>query len=192
LILAMMLMCVIPIVWMRAGLQLQLSPSARWVSMGLGWMLLVLVGWGFISQPHIWGFFLPTDIVPYWQEKQLTHKYQTSLPWIIIPRAQQAEVVDYINHMPPEANVYYPYTHKGAEIPPLTGRINYPLKRRTYPGMKPHSADILLIPSFIVSAWTHEPVMRKNLLDVVGQSCPQPVLKNDFYMICLVNELRQP
>ena len=146
-----------------------------------GIMLLVLIGWGFISQPHIWGFFLPDEIVPYWQQKQVAHKYDAGLPWIIIPRAAQAEVVDYIKQLPPEAQVYYPGAHKSAEIPPQTGRIHYPLNRRKY--VTPHPADIALIGPSLISPWK-DPIQRQDLLDLVEQECPNPLLKNDFYMIC--------
>jgi hypothetical protein len=159
---------------------------------GLGVLLLGLIGWGMIYQPHVWGFFLPDEIVPYWLERRSHYIDQVSLPWILIPRTAQAEVVDYIKQLPTEANVYYPYAHKGAEIPVLTGRIHYPLARRAYPSITPHPDDILLIPSFIVSPWTHDSVMRRELLHLIEQSCPQPVLKNDYYIICRVEALQQP
>jgi hypothetical protein len=117
----------------------------------------------------------------------------SGLPWVLVPRAEQAEVVNYINHMPPEADVYYPtaeFGHKAAEIPVLTGRINYPFKRRSYPGVTPHPADILLVPPSILSQWRFAPVTRQELLQQVKQACPQPVLTNDNYIICLVEELR--
>jgi len=128
--------------------------------------------------------------VPYWHELRLTDKYRTGLPWIIVPRAAQAEVVAYIKRLPPEANVYYPLAHKGAEIPTLTGRIQYPLSRRSYPGVTPNSADVLLIPPAIVSSWTHDPPIWQALLRQVEQACPEPELKNDFYVICKVEKLR--
>lgn len=196
LILAVMILCVLPIILIRLWRQTSVDwpdrAFARWVAAGLGILTLSLMSWGFVSQQHVWGFFLPDEIVPYWLEQRFKYIDNVGLPWILIPRADQSEVVDYINHMPAAANVYYPYGHKGAEIPPLTGRVNYPLKRRAYPGVTPHPADILLIPSFIVSSWTHDRVMRENLLNVVKRGCPQPVLENDNYMICLVKDLHLP
>ncbi|MBI1879027.1 MAG: hypothetical protein HYR94_12550, partial [Chloroflexi bacterium] len=193
LILAVILSCVIVTELIRIGWQKKEGigwwrPGA--LIMGLVW--LGLIGWGMASQQHVWGFFLPDELVPYWLEQRYKYVSLVGLPWILIPRAAQDEVVDYINRMPPEANVYYPYGHKAAEIPPLTGRINYPLQRRTQPGVIPHPADILLIHPFIVSPWTHDPAMRQELLRLVDQSCPQPVLKNDYYIICRVEELRLP
>jgi 4-amino-4-deoxy-L-arabinose transferase-like glycosyltransferase len=186
-ILAIILLSVIPIAFLR-------TQEAIGGNIGklAGAVLLALIGWGVISQPHVWGVFLPDEIVSYWQQKRVNNNYQATLPWIIIPRTAQNEVVEYIEHMPPEANVYYPFAHKAAEIPPLTGRINYPLDRRRYPGVSPHPADILLIHPYLVSSWVHDPVMQQDLLNQVAQVCPQPVLKNDFYMICLIEELQLP
>ncbi|MBI1879028.1 MAG: hypothetical protein HYR94_12555 [Chloroflexi bacterium] len=161
----------------------------------MGMLFLGLMAWGFGSQPYVWGFFLPDKIVPYWLEKRFDYVDLSGLPWIIIPRADQAAVVDYINHMPPEANVYYPtaeFGHKAAEIPTLTGRIDYPFNRRTQPGVRPHPADILLVPPSIISIWRYAPVTHEELLDMVAQACPQPVLKNDNYIICLADQVRLP
>jgi hypothetical protein len=146
-----------------------------------GVILLFLIGWGFVSQPHVWGFYLPAEIVPYWQDKQINNKYDASLPWVIIPRAAQAEVVEYIQQMPPEARVYYPAGHKSAEITPQTGRLQYPLKRRDY--VTPHPADIVLIGPSIISPW-NDPIRRRDLLELVERQCPQPALQNDYYLIC--------
>lgn len=193
LVLAMVLLSIIPPVLVRWGWTAAWQHPgnlAGWAAAASGGALLVLVGWGFASQPHVWGVFIPDEIVPYWLDRQLNNKYQASLPWIIVPRALQAEVVNYIKRMPPEANVYYPFAHKSAEIPALTGRINYPLKRRYHPAVTPHPADILLIPSFIVSPWTHDPTMRQELLNQVQQICPEPEVSNDYYIICRVDKLR--
>ncbi|MBN1991153.1 MAG: hypothetical protein JW953_00505 [Anaerolineae bacterium] len=162
----------------------------RTLSMAAGSLLLMLLGWGFMSQPHVRGFFLPDEIVAYWQQKQISNKYNASLPWIIIPRATQTEVVNYINHLPPEARIYYPGQHKSAEITPQTGRIHYPLQRRDY--VTPHPADIVLISPSIISPWK-DPIQRQDLLNLVEQQCPHPAIKNDFYMVCPIsNNLPQP
>jgi hypothetical protein len=194
LILAVMLLSVIPPALLQAA-RLEASQARRYgLALG-GALLLVLLAWGAGSQPHVWGFFLPDEIVPYWLERRFDYVDMSGLPWILIPRAQQAEVVDYISHMPPEANVYYPtaeFGHKAAEIPVLTGRINYPFKRRSYPGVTRHPADILLIPPSILSPWRFAPVTRQELLQQVKQACPQPVLENESYIICLAEELQLP
>lgn len=193
LILAALLLAVIPLTLIKIGwpsANTVRSPSGRWVSLGVGLLLLGLLSWGFARQPYVWHVLLPDEIVPYWQELRLTDKYRTGLPWIIVPRAAQEEVVAYIKRLPPEANVYYPLAHKGAEIPTLTGRIQYPLSRRSYPGVTPNPADVLLIPPAIVSSWTHDPPIWQALLRQVEQACPEPELKNDFYVICKVEKLR--
>lgn len=200
LVLAMMLLCVVTVALVRQAMEQRskggkenfaLSPyhRAKLLPLAVGVLLLVLIGWGYVSQPHVWGFFLPDEIVPYWQEKQINNKYDASLPWIIIPRVDQAEVVNYIKQMSPEANVYYPGAHKSAEIPPQTGRIHYPLNRRNY--ATPHPADIALISPSIVSPWK-DPVQRQDLLNLVEQECPHPAVKNDFYMICPIEDNLSP
>jgi len=194
LVLAMMLLCVITVQFLKtAGESVEESRIhfglQRYLPRVVGSLLLILVGWGFVSQPHVWGFFLPDEIVLYWQAKQISNKYDASLPWIIIPRAAQAEVIDYINHMPPEAKIYYPGQHKSAEIPPQTGRLHYPLTRRNY--VEPHPADIVLLGPSITSPWK-DPVQRRDLLDLVAQQCPHPALKNDYYIICPIETNLSP
>jgi hypothetical protein len=193
LILAVMLLCVIVTELIRIGWRKK-EESSGWRpgALVVGLILLGLIGWGLVSQRHVWSFFLPDELVPYWLEERSKYVDLVGLPWMLIPRAAQDEVVDYINRMPSEAHVYYPYGHKAAEIPPLTGRINYPLQRRTQPGVTPHSADILLIHPFIVSPWAHNFGMQQELLRLVDQSCPQPVLKNEYYIICRVEDLHLP
>ncbi len=198
LILAVILLCVTSITFLRSwGFPVTQpgKPAARIAPSLAGLLLLALIGWGFGSQPQVWGFFLPDEIVPYWLEKRFDYTDLSGLPWILVPRADQIAVVDYINRMPPEANVYYPtaeFGHKAAEIPTLTGRINYPFSRRIQPGVTPHPADILLIPPSILSIWRYAPVTQQELLGMVAQACPQPVLKNDNYIICLADQIRLP
>jgi len=185
LVLTIILLSVIPVVFWQHGLQdlghalARKWSSIAWLALGTG--VIFLIGWGFISQPYVWGVLLPDQIVPYWQDKQINNKYESSLPWIIIPRQAQTEVANYIKKMPPEANVYYPGQHKGAEIPPQTGRIHYPLKRRDY--LEPHPADIALIGPSMISPW-QDSVRRRDVLQLVAQQCPRPALVNDYYMIC--------
>jgi hypothetical protein len=181
LVLAALLLAVLPVALLRQGRGP--LPSL------LGVALLGLMGWGFARQPHVGGFFLPDEIVPYWQEKQIQNKYHASLPWIIIPRADQAAVVAYIRQMPPDAHVYYPGGHKSAELPAQTGRIHYPFSRRNYPGTVPHPDDVVLISPSLISPWL-EPGRRRDLLDLVERECPRPALKNDFYRICPVEAQR--
>jgi hypothetical protein len=194
LILGVILLCVIPLALARADgiTSPRFGRSARLVSVGVGVLLLAVLGWGFINQPYVRSFFLPDEIVAHWQQKRANNRYQATLPSLIVPRAAQAEVVEYINQMPPEAHVYYPFAHKAAELPVQTGRINYPIERRGRAGLPPHPADIVVFQPFIVSAWTHDPTMRQDLLGQVAEVCPQPIIKNDYYIVCLVETLRRP
>jgi hypothetical protein len=198
LVLAAMLLCVISVAFVKHGFAAwprsrdeKREPKIHSVPLRIlpglvaGSLLLGLIVWGFVSQPHVWGFFLPDEIVPYWQEKQIHNKYHASLPWIIIPRAAQAEAVNYIKQMPPAARVYYPAGHKSSEIPPQTGRMQYPLARRNY--VTPQPDDIVLIGPSIISPW-QDPVKRQDLLRLVEQECPHPALKNDFYIICPIKD----
>jgi len=198
LILAVMLLCIIPFAfiqfgWPKIGWRV-LKPTG-FVSVVVGVLLLALVGWAGGSQPHVWGFFLPEEIVPYWREQRFDYINLAGLPWILIPRQDEAAVVDYINNMPPKANVYYPaldFGHKAAEIAVQTGRIQYPFKRRGYPGVEIHPADILIIPPSIISEWRFSSATRQELLALVMQTCPDPVLKNENYILCLADKVRLP
>ncbi|MCB0210234.1 MAG: hypothetical protein KDJ52_12930 [Anaerolineae bacterium] len=220
LVLAMILLCVIIVTLLRRAVSCQLSavscqqlavseqqspvsslpisqspnPSTS-LRTGLpsliaGAVLLTFVLWGFVIQPHVWGFFLPDVIVPYWHEKQINNKYDASLPWIIIPRQAQTEVVNYIDQMPPEAHIYYPGQHKAAEISPQTGRVQLPLNRQPY--LEPHPDDIVLIGPSLISPWK-DPVQRQDLRQLIQQQCPHPAIENDFYMVCPIRDnMSQP
>ncbi|MDM8531494.1 hypothetical protein QUF63_10005 [Anaerolineales bacterium HSG25] len=148
-------------------------------------LMLLFVVWGFISQPYVWGFYLPDEIVPYWQQKQITNKYHASLPWVIIPRAEQEAVVNYIKQMPAEAKVYFPSGHKNAELPAQTGRLQYPIKRRDLTSA--HPQDVALIGPSLISPWM-DPVRRADLLRLVRSQCPNPAIENDFYMVCVIEQ----
>jgi len=185
LVLAAILLCVITVILIRLGINKESSTTqwtaSRTMNFVSGVLLLGLISWGFVSQPYVWGVFLQDEIVPYWQEKQINDKYGAYLPWIIIPRSMQAEIIDYIDQLPSEANVYYPFQHKAAEISALTGRIFYPINRR--PLMGPHPQDIVIVGPSLGSPWL-DPMRRAALLELVRKDCPQPLLMNDFYMIC--------
>ena len=199
LVLAVILLCVIIVTLLRTGVRgqgatvnnQQSSIVNHQSSIGsrlpavCGLLLLALVLWGFAVQPYVWGFFLPDAIVPYWHEKQVNNKYDASLPWIIIPRQAQTEVVNYIDQLPPEAHIYYPGQHKSAEIPPQTGRVQLPLNRREY--LPPNPADIVLIGPSLISPWK-DPAQRRDLLELVRRECPNPAVQNDYYMICPIKD----
>jgi hypothetical protein len=146
-----------------------------------GGLLLLLIGCGFISQPYVGGIYLPDEIIPYWQEKQINSKYGANLPWIIIPREAQAETVAYLQQLSPQAKIYYPAQHKAAEISALSGRVLYPLNRRQY--VRAHPQDVVLVSPTLIAPWM-DPVRRAALLSLVQEDCPEPILANDYYMIC--------
>ncbi len=198
LILAVMLLCVITFALIQLGWHKsdwQVFKPHQFTPMAVGMLLLVFFGWAGSNQPYIWGFFLPKEIVPYWLEQRFDYINLSGLPWILIPRQDETAVVDYINHMPLEANVYYPaldFGHKAAEIAVQTGRIQYPFTRRGYPGVKAHPADVLIIPSSIISEWRFSSATRQELLALAVQTCPEPVLKNENYILCLADKIRLP
>jgi hypothetical protein len=151
--------------------------------------LLVLIIFNFVSQPYVWHLWLPDEIVSSWRDKQLGAHYGNALPWIIVPTADQQAAVEFIRDLPPEANVYYPPPNKGAELPPLTGRMHYPLGRRGLLGNPRHSDDVVLVPSSLISPW-QEPGKRQAILRLVHEACPQPLLENEYYIICRADDIR--
>lgn len=158
----------------------------------LGVVWLALIGWGFARQPHVGSIFLPDEIVPYWQQRQATYFLPgAGLPWYLIPRSDQTPIIDYIERMPVQANVYYPANQKGAEIALQTARIFYPYSRRGRPGLPAHPADILLIPASVLTSW-RDPGIRAGLLGMVAQGCPRPVQENGNYKICLADQVIVP
>jgi hypothetical protein len=185
LVLAVLLLCVITVASIRLGLERVRTSGAAVSAAGLplaaGIVLLGLIGWGFAVQPYVLGLTLPDEIVPYWQARQINNKYGASLPWMIIPRAAQGEIVAYLDRLPPEANIYYPAHHKAAEISAQVGRVLYPLDRR--PFMEPHADDVALISPTLIGPW-QEAGRRAALLEQVWAACPQPIMANDYYMIC--------
>src|SRR5439155_13485608 len=124
--------------------------------------------------------------VNYWQDKQLHNPYQASLPWIIIPRTSQSEIVDYINALPPEDKVYFPGGGKTAELPPLTGRLHYRLGRREF--TRADSQDFLVLGSSSISLW-QSPDIRRKWLNSVQAQCQRPVVQNDSYKLCALPSL---
>jgi Dolichyl-phosphate-mannose-protein mannosyltransferase len=146
-----------------------------------GMLVLALVSWNFLRQPYGMSILVPDEMVTYWQAKQIHDPYGSSLPWIIIPRAAQDAITAYIRELPPESTLYFPGRNKAAELPPLTGHIQYPLERRKFVG--PHPNDFLVIGPSIVSSWQDPQTRRKGLAAALAQ-CPRPVVQNDFYRLC--------
>jgi hypothetical protein len=199
LMLAVLLLCALPpllvyLGWLKTDplTYRPLDQTSRRIAGITGVVWLALIGWGFVRQPHVLGVYLPDEIVPYWQERQATYFLPgAGLPWYLIPRRDQTQIIDYINNMPPEPKVYYPANQKGAEIALQTARVFYPFGRRGRPGMPLHSADILLIPASVLTSW-RDPGIRQGLLQMVAQGCPQPLVENDNYKICLADQVSVP
>lgn len=152
-----------------------------------GWLVagvasLGLVGWGFAAQTHVWQVFLDEQIVARWQDKQVNTPYDASLPWIIIPRQAQQDIIDYIQAMPPDAHVFYPASHKNAEIAPQVDRLLYPLQRRLY--ISPHPDDVVLVGPSLISPWKSNAALRRDVLALVEVYCPDPIIRNDYYILC--------
>ncbi|MBI5878307.1 MAG: hypothetical protein HZB53_11710 [Chloroflexi bacterium] len=146
-----------------------------------GALVLGVMLWGFASQRNVAGFFLPDSVVPYWQAKQIADRTGASLPWIIVPRAAQDEAAEYIRRLPLDSRVYYPGGHKTAELTPLTGRLHYPLARRSRAG--PQAQDVLVLGPSIVSPWQSERD-RNTKIRVARQDCYAPLIVNDYYWLC--------
>ena len=64
------------------------------------------------------------------------------------------------------------------------GRVLYPLDRRQF--IEPHPQDVALISPSLIAPWM-DPVRREALLALVYADCPEPLMANDYYMICPVS-----
>jgi hypothetical protein len=160
---------VVPAGWRRVLMQ------------GFGLILLALVVWGFISQPYPWNLFIPDSLVAHWQKAQIHDPYGARLPWVIIPRSAQSEIADFIKALPGDSHIFMYDGHKAAELPPLTGRIQYPLKRR--PLMPPQTRDVLILGPSVLSPWL-SPFNQSQGESIVQQQCKRPLVTNDFYRVC--------
>ena len=199
LILACLLLSVVPVRLIRVGLESwrrRGNPGWQWwgrvVAGGGGLMLSAMILWGFVSQPHVWSLFIQDSIVPYWFDQQYRYIDAVGLPWIIIPRMAQEQVIEYIREMPAEAKVYYAAGHTAAEISAQTGQVEFPIERRSHPANTPHPQDVIVVPPSILSPWRRDAVMWGELVALAERSCPTPVVRNDFYMVCLADDVQMP
>ena len=111
----------------------------------------------FSSQPQALHMFITPDLIDRWHQRQLTTR-DTYLPWIIITRQEQEQVVDFIQSLPPDTMIYYPEGHKTAEISFLTNRIFYTLPRRRL--QQAHPNDMMIIGPAVISPWKKEQQQR--------------------------------
>jgi hypothetical protein len=185
LIFAVMLFCgLVGYVWQRV----RLKPTGLGVV--LACFLTALVGVSFYSQRQLAGFFIPERVIEIWRLNYLRNdtlfgKYEQQLPWIIIPRAQQAEAVNLLAQLPPESHIFYVGNLKVAELPVLVGRIFYPIQRR--PFMTQNDNDVVVVGSRDFSPWRKPQALVEPIKQDIRNQCPRLLLENDYYIICAVS-----
>lgn len=121
------------------------------------------------------------QLIEFWRQKHVYSPY-IQMPSMIIPSQAQAEVIDYIDHLPPEHRIFYALGYHNGEIATQTGRIFYPLERRTY--MSPRPGDVVIINPGIISSWRKPPDLEAAILAEVKQRCPNIIFRNDYYILC--------
>lgn len=183
------------LIWMAMLIGLMFAALIRQLSLKPGWFngagslfLGMLLVFSFSTQPQAIHFFITPDLIEIWRQRQLATK-DTYLPWIIIPRAEQEQVAQFIANLPPEAHIYYPEGHKTAELSFLTNRIFYTLPRRKLMG--PHPDDVLIIGPAIISPWKKERQQRLDILETTHRECPAIVLETPNYIICAIGKTAQ-
>jgi len=164
----------------------------RWIHRISVLLITGLLFIGFISQVNAPDFFTARRLVERWHYQHLAESDTARIPWIIIPRAEQNEALALIRQLPASAHLYYPQGYKAAEIPPLTGRMTYPLERRVYIG--PTENDVIVITPGLISPWAkffdkpmtndEQKIIVDSIRQEIKQECPQVILENDYYMIC--------
>lgn len=185
LIFAVMLFCgVVGYVWQ----QVRLKPTGP--CLAIACFLTALVGVNFYSQRQMTGFFIPDRVVEIWRlnylrDDTLFGKYEQQLPWVIIPRTQQAEVVNFLTQLPPESTIFYVGNLKVAELPVLVGRIFYPIQRR--PFMAQSDKDVVVVGSREFSPWRRPQALVEPIKQDIRNQCPRLLLENDYYIICAVS-----
>lgn len=147
-------------------------------------LLGLLFLFSFSSQPQALRIFITPDLIEVWRQRQLTNK-DTYLPWIIVPRAEQEQVIEVIQNLPKEANVYYPEGRKTAEMSFLTNRIFYTLPRRHLMDSNPN--DVIIMGPALISPWKKEQQQRHDILETIRRECPTIILETPNYIICTIN-----
>ena len=135
---------------------------------------------GFVAQRQAATMFITDQLVESWHQEQLAAKY-TKVPWMIIPRAEQERVVDFLQRLPPQARVFYPANAKAAEIAVLSGKIFYPLDRQDL--MSPEESDVILIGATLISPWK-DPGIRHSIIERARVECPNFLYELPHYIIC--------
>ncbi len=186
LIFAVMLLC-----WLTGYFIQQAKRKPTWRTISIAGILTAILIINFVSQLHAVGFFIPTSIVETWRLNYLSNdtfigKYEQQVPWLIIPRAQQEEVIEYLVQLPPTSKIFFVDTIKVAELPIRVGRIFYPIERRP---LMPHSdEDVVIIGSQVFSPWRKPQELVEPIKAEIRSRCPRVLLENDYYIICSVTD----
>ncbi|MCP4367905.1 MAG: hypothetical protein GY797_07310, partial [Deltaproteobacteria bacterium] len=89
--------------------------SPKWVNRIAALFLTGLILTGFIGQINTANFFTSNELVKRWYSQNLAANH-TRLPWEIIPRSDQEEVMAVLQQLPPSAHIFYPEGYKSAEM----------------------------------------------------------------------------
>jgi len=170
--------------WQRA----KNNPQLKTFSVAGLVTLILLVN--LFSQRYAVGFFIPDRVVEVWRLNHLATdtligKYEQHMPWILIPRAQQQEAIDFINQLPATSHVYHVGSLHVSELPVLVGRIFYPLQRRP---LMPHSDQDVVILNNAFNPWRRPQELVESIKQEIKRQCPQVLLENDYYIICSVTD----
>ncbi len=159
----------------------QIREKPKVINVAGGLFLGALFVFSFSRQPQALNAFITPELIEVWRQRQLTTR-DTYLPWIIVPRQEQADVAELIRNLPAEANIYYPEGHKTAELSFLTNRIFYTLPRRQLMG--PNPQDVVIMGPAIISPWKKEQQQRLDILDTIHRECPSIIWESPNYIIC--------
>ena len=162
-----------------------------WHNLTAAILLVLLTLINFSGQRQAMGWFIPDSLVETWRlnflaNDTLAGKYEQRMPWIIIPRAQQEEVIEYLRQLPAAGKIFYAGNLKVAELPVIVGRIFYPIQRRPF---MPHGdEDVVVIGSRAFSPWRRPQALIEPIKQEIKSQCPQLLLENDYYIICSVTD----
>jgi hypothetical protein len=159
----------------------QIKERPNVFNIGGSLFLALLFAFSFSQQPRALNLFITPELIEVWRQRQLTTR-DTYLPWIIVPRREQAEVAEFILNLPSEANIYYPEGHKTAELSFLTNRVFYTLSRRNLMG--PNPQDVVIMGPAMISPWKKEQQQRLDILDTIHRECPSIIWESPNYIIC--------
>jgi hypothetical protein len=186
LIFAIMLLC-----WLAGHFWQRVKAKPEWRTLSASGILAVIMLLSFFSQRHAIGLFIPPSLVETWRLNYLSNdtlvaKYEQQMPWILIPRDQQEEVIDYLTQLPPTSQIFYADKLQVTELAVIVGRVFYPLERRL---LMPHSReDVVVIGSRVFSPWRRPQELVEPIKRDIKSQCPQVLLENDYYIICSVSK----